>query len=97
MSNEPEVIRYQTTGTCCQMMQVALQDGKILDADFFGGCNGNLKGIKSLIKGMTVDEVIDRLKGITCGPKSTSCPDQLAQCLTEYKNQKLIQSKSNNA
>ncbi|MBQ8459331.1 TIGR03905 family TSCPD domain-containing protein [bacterium] len=90
MSNQTEVIQYQTHGTCCQMMQVALQDGKILDAEFFGGCNGNLKGIKNLIKGMTVDEVIERLQGITCGPKSTSCPDQLAKCLIEYKqNQKV--------
>jgi len=71
------------------MMQVAIQDGKVLDAEFFGGCNGNLKGIKNLIKGMNIDEVIERLQGITCGPKTTSCPDQLAKCLLEYKNQVL--------
>lgn len=72
------------------MMQVAIQDGKILDAEFYGGCNGNLKGIKSLIKGMTIDEVIERLQGITCGPKSTSCPDQLAKCLIEYKQKSVV-------
>ena len=89
MSNQPEVIQYQTTGTCCQVMQVAIQDGKILEAEFYGGCHGNLHGIKSLIKGMSVDEVIEKLQGIKCGPKSTSCPDQLAQCLIEYKAGKL--------
>ena len=90
MSEQTEVIQYQTRGTCCQMMQVALQNGKIVDAEFFGGCNGNLKGIKSLIKGMPIDEVIERLQGITCGPKSTSCPDQLAKCLIEYKQSQKV-------
>jgi len=85
---EPEIIQYQTSGTCCQMMQVAIQDGRIADAQFLGGCNGNLKGIRSLITGMPVDEVIERLQGITCGAKPTSCPDQLAKCLIEYKNKK---------
>ena len=93
MSNQPEVIQYQTSGTCCQVMQVAIQDGKILEAEFYGGCHGNLQGIKSLIRGMSVDEVIEKLQGIKCGPKSTSCPDQLAQCLIEYKQKSLTQSK----
>ena len=88
-----EVLQYQTTGTCCQLMQVKINDGKIADAEFFGGCNGNLQGIKSLIKGMPVDEVIEKLKGIRCGAKDTSCPDQLAKCLVEYKEQKLAQTK----
>ena len=52
MAENTEVIQYQTQGTCCQMMQVGLSDGKIVDVDFYGGCNGNLKGIKSLVKGM---------------------------------------------
>ena len=86
---QPEIIQYQTEGTCCQMMEVALQDDKILDAQFYGGCNGNLKGIKNLIKGMNIDEVIDKLSGICCGSKSTSCPDQLARCLAEYKQRKM--------
>ena len=68
-------------------MQVAIKDNKIVDVDFYGGCNGNLKGIKSLVIGMDIDVVIQKLQGITCGPKSTSCPDQLAKCLIEYKNQ----------
>lgn len=91
MSDKAEVIQYKTIGTCCQMIQVAVKDGVILDAEFFGGCNGNLKGIKQLIKGMQIDDVIERLKGITCGPKSTSCPDQLAKCLIEYKQNVLTQ------
>ncbi len=86
MTDKPEVIQYRTVGTCCQLMQVAIQDGKVVDAEFLGGCNGNLKGINSLIKGMAIDDVIEKLQGITCGSKSTSCPDQLAQCLIEYKS-----------
>ena len=90
MEEKAEIIQYQTHGTCCQMMQVAVQDGKVLDAEFYGGCNGNLKGLKNLIKGMQIDEVIERLKGITCGAKPTSCPDQLAKCLIEYKQKKSL-------
>ncbi len=91
MTNEPKIIQYQTRGTCCQLMEVAIQDDTILDAQFHGGCNGNLKGIKELIKGMKIDEVINSLQGITCGPKPTSCPDQLAKCLIEYKEKNLVQ------
>ena len=86
--SKPEVIQYKTEGVCCQVMQVAIQDGKVLDADFYGGCNGNLQGIRSLIKGMDIEEVIDKLGGIKCGSKPTSCPDQLAKCLLEYKQNK---------
>lgn len=93
MSEQAEIIQYQPSGVCCQLMQIAIQDEKILDAEFFGGCNGNLRGIKSLIKGMSIDEVIERLQGITCGPKPTSCPDQLAKCLIEYKQKTLAQTK----
>ncbi len=81
-----DVIQYQTHGTCCQAMQVKIENNTIKDVDFFGGCNGNLKGIKSLVTGMNIDDVIAKLQGITCGPKPTSCPDQLAKCLVEYKN-----------
>ena len=93
MSEQAELIQYQPSGVCCQMMNVAVKDGKILDAEFFGGCNGNLKGIKSLIKGMSIDEVVERLQGITCNSKPTSCPDQLAKCVIEYKQKSLLQSK----
>ena len=82
-----KVIEFHPQGVCCQVMQVQISDdGKIEDAAFFGGCNGNLQGIKSLIKGMKIEDVIDKLKGINCGGKGTSCPDQLAQCLISYKS-----------
>ena len=86
--SKPEVIQYKPQGVCCQVMQVALQDGKVLDADFYGGCHGNLQGIKSLIKGMDIEDIILKLGGIKCGTKATSCPDQLAKCLLEYKQNK---------
>ena len=76
-----KIIEYQTQGTCCQLMQVKIDDGKIVDVNFLGGCPGNLQGIKNLIKGMPVDEVIRKCEGIKCGDKPTSCPDQLAKCL----------------
>lgn len=79
--------QYQTQGTCCALMNVVLDDDRIYDVEFIGGCNGNLKGIRSLIKGMKVDEVIEKLQGIKCGSKPTSCPDQLTQGLMLYKKQ----------
>ncbi len=85
MSEQTEVIQFQPSGVCCQMMQLAINNGVIEDVEFFGGCNGNLKGIKSLVKGMKIEDVIEKLQGITCGPKPTSCPDQLAKCLIQYK------------
>ncbi len=87
MEKQPQIIQYETSGTCCKLMQVAIDNGKVVDAQFFGGCGGNLQGIRSLIKGMDIDEVIAKLKGIPCGGKPTSCPDQLAQCLLQYKAQ----------
>ena len=92
MAEQAEIIQYQTTGTCRQVMQIAIKDGIILDAEFYGGCNGNLKGIKNLVKGMNIDDVINKLQGITCGPKNTSCPDQLAKCLIEYKQKSLTKA-----
>lgn len=82
------VIQYNTTGTCCKMMQVKLDGDKLVDVDFMGGCSGNLQGIRSLVKGMSIDEVIEKLSGIPCGSKSTSCPDQLAKCLSEVRTAK---------
>lgn len=83
-----ETIQYKTVGTCCKMMYVQIDGDIVNDAEFLGGCSGNLQGIKHLIKGMPIEEVISKLKGIDCGGKGTSCPDQLAQCLTEYVKQK---------
>lgn len=76
---------YQTKGTCSREIIFEIEDGKILNVEFIGGCNGNLKGISSLVKGMEIDDVITRLEGTTCGMKSTSCPDQLATALKEAK------------
>lgn len=83
-----EAISYQTVGTCCRLMNVEIEDDVITNVEFIGGCNGNLKGIKSLIIGMNINDVTAKLKGITCGDKSTSCPDQLATCLAQYIKQK---------
>lgn len=77
--------RYQTKGTCSREIIFEIEDGKIQSVEFIGGCNGNLKGISSLVKGMEIDEVITRLEGTTCGMKATSCPDQLATALKEAK------------
>ena len=78
---------YKTKGTCSTMIDVELKDGVIDSVKFTGGCNGNLKGISSLVKGRTIDEVIDSLKGIQCGYKTTSCPDQLARALEDIKEE----------
>ena len=81
-----KVIQYETHGTCCRLMQVKLNDdGTIADVDFLSGCPGNLMGIKHLVKGMKIDDVIAKFSGIKCGDKPTSCPDQLAKCLSELK------------
>ena len=77
--------QYKTKGTCSQMIFFDLEDNKVKNVQFVGGCNGNLKGISQLIEGMDADEVISRLEGTTCGMKQTSCPDQLAKALKEAK------------
>lgn len=77
--------QYKTKGTCSQMIYFDLEDGKVKNVQFLGGCNGNQKGIGQLVEGMDVDDVIARLEGTTCGKKSTSCPDQLAKALKEAK------------
>lgn len=74
---------YKTKGTCSTMIDVELKDGAIDSVKFTGGCNGNLQGISALVKGMKPEEAISRLKGIRCGFKPTSCPDQLAHALEE--------------
>ena len=74
--------RYQTVGTCSQQIDFEIDDNNVLsNVQFYGGCNGNLKGIGRLVEGMPVADVINRLEGIPCGMKSTSCPDQLATAL----------------
>ena len=77
---------YKTKGTCSQMINFEVEDGKVKNVQFFGGCNGNLKGIAALVEGMDIDDVIARVEGIKCGMKSTSCPDQLAKALKAAKD-----------
>lgn len=81
---------YKTKGTCSQKIFFDVEDGKVTNVQFLGGCNGNLKGIAALVEGMDVDQVISRVEGIRCGMKNTSCPDQLAQALKEAKNARQI-------
>ena len=76
---------YKTKGTCSREIAFEVENGKVTNVQFFGGCNGNLKGIGALVEGMNIDDVIARVEGITCGMKSTSCPDQLAQALKAAK------------
>lgn len=76
-------LKYKTQGTCSQEIDIKLKDGVIDSVEFTGGCNGNLKGVAALVKGMTPEEVIARCKGIRCGLKPTSCPDQLAKALEQ--------------
>ena len=72
---------YKTKGTCSTAIDIEVNDGIIESVQFTGGCNGNLKGICALVKGMRVEDAIEKLEGIHCGMKPTSCPDQLAQAL----------------
>ena len=74
---------YKTKGTCSQRIFFEIEDGILKNVQFLGGCNGNLKGICSLVEGMAVTDVIARIEGIRCGMKSTSCPDQLATALKQ--------------
>lgn len=74
-------VEFKTKGTCSSLIEIQAEQGIVEDVRFQGGCNGNLKGICSLVKGMPVEEVVRRLEGIRCGARPTSCPDQLAQAL----------------
>jgi len=76
-----DTLQYMTQGTCSRQIDIRLKDGVIDFVQFTGGCHGNLQGVSALVKGMTPQEAISKLKGIRCGMKSTSCPDQLAQAL----------------
>ena len=77
---------YKTQGTCSRKITFDLEDGIVKNVNFEGGCNGNLKGISALVEGKNAEEVIKTVSGITCGFKSTSCPDQLARALHEALN-----------
>lgn len=80
------MIEYKTEGVCSKKIEFTIESGKLKDVSFYGGCDGNLQGISKLVDGMKVAEVIEKLKGIKCGGKNTSCPAQLAKALeTELK------------
>ncbi len=76
---------YRTKGVCAREIRYEVADGVIGEVEFVGGCHGNAQGISQLVREMKVEDDIHRLSGIKCGGKSTSCPDQLAQALTEVK------------
>ena len=74
---------YRTKGVCSRAINVEVEGDTIKHVDFIGGCNGNLKGIAALVQGQKAQDVIPKIQGITCGPKPTSCPDQLAKALRQ--------------
>jgi uncharacterized protein (TIGR03905 family) len=74
---------FKPQGVCSQKIDFEIEDGKVTNVHFLGGCNGNTQGISRLIEGMDVNEAISRLEGIQCGFKGTSCPDQLAKALKQ--------------
>lgn len=78
---------YKTSGTCSRAINFDIVDGKVTAVEFIGGCSGNTQGVAALVEGMDAREAISRLKGIRCGFKSTSCPDQLAQALEKALEQ----------
>lgn len=85
---------YKTRGTCSRSIQFDVVDGVVRDVCFEGGCNGNLKGIGKLVEDMPAQRVVELLEGTSCGPRSTSCPDQLAQALKlALENQKELAEK----
>jgi len=88
MNTEAETIQIRTQGTCCRVIQISILENKIKNVQFMGGCHGNTQGIAKFVEDMEIDTVIEKLKGIQCGDKPTSCPDQLAQGLILYKQSK---------
>lgn len=80
-----KTINYTTSGTCSRQIEITVDGDRIENVKFVGGCSGNTQGVAALVSGMLVDEAIGRLKGIRCGYKATSCPDQLAAALEKLK------------
>lgn len=83
-----EHITYEPKGVCSRKINILVEDGIIREASFVGGCSGNTQGLCALLTGMSVEEAIKRLEGIKCGPRPTSCPDQLSRALKEYMENK---------
>lgn len=80
--------QYRTRGTCSSQITFELEDGKLKNVEFFGGCHGNLQGISRLVEGMDAEKAAETLSGIRCGMKDTSCPDQLARAIRTAQNRK---------
>ncbi len=83
-----EHLTYQTRGVCSRSIDIELEGDIITRVEYHGGCSGNTQGVAALVRGMRIEEAIERLSGIRCGFKATSCPDQLALALREYLAQK---------
>ena len=81
------MMNYKTQGVCSRSIDFDVVDNKVTNVAFEGGCSGNTQGVAALVEGMDIDEAIRRMEGIRCGFKSTSCPDQLATALKQYKAQ----------
>lgn len=79
-------MQYKTQGTCSRMIDLEVEGDKIKKVCFTGGCNGNTQGVARLVEGMNINDAISRLSGIRCGNRPTSCPDQLARALQQYKD-----------
>ena len=77
-------LQYKTKGVCSQQINLVVEDGIVVDCKFIGGCRGNTQGVAALVKGMKVEDAVARLKGIPCGFRGTSCPDQLARALEQH-------------
>ena len=80
-------MEYTTKGTCSRKITFDVVDNKVTNVQFVMGCHGNTQGVSALVEGMDIHEVIKRLKGIDCNGRGTSCPDQLARALKQYKSQ----------
>ena len=78
-------MKYKTHGVCSREIDFEVENSKLVHVQFVGGCSGNTQGVSRLVEGMDVDEAIKRLEGIQCGYRPTSCPDQLAEALKQYK------------
>lgn len=78
-------MKFKTNGVCSRSIDFDVIDNKVTNVRFEGGCSGNTQGVAALVEGMDIDEAIHRMEGIKCGFKSTSCPDQLAKALLQYK------------
>lgn len=80
-------MNYKTRGVCSKEIEIEVEGNKVAHVQFVGGCSGNTQGVARLVEGMEIDEAIRRLEGIQCGVRPTSCPDQLAEALKQYKEQ----------